>query len=92
MFIYEFFKVKIMGNQLCGVVFVNVSNDLYREAKLRGGRNSRSADEQINFWARLGKACIDNPELPTTFVADCLESLSEAQSNGFIPFIPRSTD
>lgn len=51
-----------------------------------------AVDRQVNFWARLGKACIDNPELPTTFVADCLESLSEAQSNGFIPFIPRSTD
>ncbi len=81
-----------MGKQLCGVVVVRINDDLYRQARLSGKRNSRSADEQINFWAKLGKACIDNPELPTTFVAECLASLSEAKSKRFIPFVPRATD
>jgi len=54
--------------------------------------NFHAVDEQINFWARLGKACIDNPELPTSFVADCLASLIGAKSQGFTPFIPRTAD
>jgi len=28
--------------------------------------NFHVVDEQINFWASLGKACIDNSELPTS--------------------------
>lgn len=77
-----------MGNQLRGVVVISMDDDLYRDAKLCGERNSLSVDEQINFWAKLGRACIDNPELPTTFVAGCLMSLNEAKRKGFIPFIP----
>lgn len=81
-----------MGNQLYGAVKISIDDDLYREAKLHGERNSRSADEQINFWAKLGKACIDNPELPATFVAECLASLSEVNSRGFLAFAPRATE
>jgi len=53
--------------------------------------NFHVVDEQINFWASLGKACIDNSELPTSIVSDCLASLSGAKSQGFAPFIPRTT-
>lgn len=81
-----------MGKRFCGAVVVKINDDLYREAGLSGKRNSRSTDEQINFWAKLGKACIDNPELPTIFVAEYLASLSEAKSKRFIPFVPRSID
>lgn len=79
-----------MGKQLCGAVVVKINDDLYREARLRGKRNSRSVDEQINFWAKLGKACIDNPELPTPFVAGCLEALEESRLGQFRPFKPRT--
>ncbi|HBK43579.1 MULTISPECIES: hypothetical protein [unclassified Polynucleobacter] len=72
------------------LVHLNLSGHML--ALLRKESNIHAIDQQVNFWVRLGKACIENPELPTTFVAECLTSLSEAKSKGFIPFIPRATD
>ena len=71
-------------------VLIELDKALYDEAELHGASNSRSPAEQINFWVRLAKACIENPELPTGFVVDCLESIWEAKSGCMNPFILRS--
>ncbi|MDO8713949.1 MAG: hypothetical protein Q7K13_05660 [Polynucleobacter sp.] len=63
---------------------------IYFQAAIEGEKYSRSADEQFNYWARLGKACLDNPELPTPFVVECLESLEESRSGQLSPLIPRT--
>jgi len=67
---------------------IKINKDLYFQAQLEGARNSRSVSEQINYWARFGKACMDNPELPTPFVAGCLEALKESKLGQFSPFKP----
>jgi hypothetical protein len=48
--------------------------------------NGYSKEEQAQFLARLERACIDNPELPPTFVANCLLSLSESKFDELLPF------
>jgi hypothetical protein len=73
-------------------VLIELDKALFDEAQLHGARNSRSPDEQINFWVRLAKVCIENPELPTVFVVDCLESVLEAKSGRMNSFIPRSIE
>ena len=73
-------------------VLIELDKVLCDDAQLHSARNSRSPDEQINFWVRLAKACIENPELPTVFVVDCLESVWEAKSGRMNPFIPRSIE
>ncbi len=30
---------------------------------------------RFGFWAKVGRACIDNPDLPVNFVIDTLASL-----------------
>jgi hypothetical protein len=72
------------------LIYLNLNGHMQK--LLSKESNVHAIDQQVNFWVRLGKACINNPELPTTFVAGCLESLSETQSNAFIPFTPRSND
>lgn len=52
---------------------------------LRKEGGLHAIDRQVNFWVRLGKGCIDNPELPTTFVAEYLASPGEVKGKGFIP-------
>jgi hypothetical protein len=69
---------------------IKINKVLYFQAQLEGARNSRSVSEQINHWARFGKACMDNPELPTPFVAGCLEALEESRLGQFRPFKPRT--
>ena len=70
--------------------YVMLSEGLYEAAKSAAEKNRICTEEQIEFWARLGRACIENPDLPSTFVAQCLLSLAESRSQELIPFIPRS--
>ena len=39
----------------------------------------RTIARQIEFWAMVGKAALDNPDLPIDFVRDLL--LAKAQGN-----------
>lgn len=44
---------------------------------------------QIEFWVRVGRAALDNPDLPLSFIAESLASLSEPREYAQ-PFVPRS--
>lgn len=44
---------------------------------------------QIEFWARVARAALDNPDLPVSFVAESLASLAEPHEQ-LQPFVPRS--
>lgn len=70
--------------------YVLLSQELYEGAKSDALHNRFRADEQIEFWARLGRACIENPDLPSVFVAECLLSLAESRTQEVVPFMPRS--
>ena len=51
---------------------VRVSDELYEAARNAAKAEFRSVPEQIEFWARLGRAAYDNPDLPIDFVRDIL--------------------
>lgn len=50
-----------------------------------------SEEEQAQFLLRLERACMDNPDLPPTFVANCLLSLSESKLHESTPFVSQNT-
>jgi hypothetical protein len=54
---------------------VRIEPDLYNRAKKEAAVEHRTIAGQIEFWAQVGRACIDNPDLPVTFVIDSLASL-----------------
>ena len=68
---------------------------LYREfqiskqAKNEAKSEHRTIAGQIEFWASVGRAAIDNPELPVDFVVQVLASMKEPRSDA-IAFQPRS--
>ena len=68
---------------------VRIDDDLYELAKLEAKAEHRTIAAQIEFWAKVGRAAIDNPDLPASFIAESLASLAEPRENG-TPFIPRS--
>ena len=37
----------------------------------------RTVQAQVEFWAKVGRAALDNPELPASFIAESLMSLNE---------------
>jgi hypothetical protein len=59
---------------------VRIKDALFEDAKIRASAESRSTAEQITYWATLGKACEDNPELPFSIVKDILISKAEAEA------------
>ena len=68
---------------------VRIDDSLYEQAKKEAQIERRTIAGQIEFWAMVGRAALDNPDLPVTFVADSLASLSEPRDD-LTPFVPRS--
>jgi len=68
---------------------VRIDNQLYEQAKSEAKAEHRTIAGQIEFWATVGRAAIDNPELPVDFVVQVLASMKESRSDT-TPFQPRS--
>ena len=60
---------------------VRIEQDLYKRAKKEAAIEHRTIAGQIEFWAQVGRACIDNPDLPVNFVIDSLASLGSAEKD-----------
>lgn len=57
---------------------INLSDDLVEKAKKYAKVYSRSTPKQIEYWAKIGKACEENPDLPFELVRDILIAKEEA--------------
>jgi hypothetical protein len=68
---------------------IRIDHNLYEQAKADAAIEHRTIAGQVEFWAKVGRAALDNPELPVSFVAESLASLSEPREQS-TPFIPRS--
>jgi len=44
-------------------ISVRINDEFYQEAKSQAQAELRSIPNQIEYWARIGKAAIDNPDL-----------------------------
>ena len=70
-------------------ISIRINQDLYEQAKQDAALEHRSITGQIEFWAQLGRAAIDNPDLPISFIAESLASMREPREQSQ-PFTPRS--
>ena len=68
---------------------IRINQSLYEQAKADATVEHRSIAGQIEFWARIGRAALDNPDLPVTFVAESLASMAEPREQAEA-FVPRS--
>jgi len=68
---------------------IRIDQTLYDQAKADAVSEHRTIAGQIEYWARIGRAAIDNPDLPVSFIAESLASLSEPRDQA-TPFVPRS--
>ncbi len=53
-------------------IALKLSDDLVEMAKPHAAAEHRSVPKQIEYWARLGKAVDENPDLPLQFIKDTL--------------------
>ena len=61
------------------VMAVRIDDRLYELAKAHAQVERRTIAGQVEFWAMVGKAALDNPDLPIDFVRDLLVARAEGQ-------------
>jgi len=68
---------------------IRIDQTLYDQAKADAAAEHRTIAGQVEFWAKLGRAALDNPDLPVSFIAESLASMAEPIEQA-TPFVPRS--
>ncbi len=69
-------------------ISVRIPRQLYEQARTDAVSEHRTIPGQIEYWARVGRAAVDNPGLPVSFIAEALASLAELRAEA-TPFVPR---
>jgi len=69
---------------------VYIDDHLYEQAKAHAQAERRTIAEQIEFWAMVGKAALENPDLPTDFVRDLLVERTEGRALA-TPYVPKGS-
>lgn len=68
---------------------VRIDDTLYEMARAQAHAERRTIAGQIEFWAMVGKASLDNPDLPVDFVKELLIARAEGPALA-TPFVPES--
>ena len=56
---------------------VRIDDELYEQAKSVSKGECRTIAGQLEFWAKIGKAALDNPDLPIEFVRELMVARME---------------
>lgn len=70
-------------------VSIRIDESLVNAARSAAKSEFRTLQGQIEFWAKVGRAALDNPDLPASFIAESLMSMNEPVEES-TPFVPRS--
>jgi hypothetical protein len=66
---------------------IRIDHTLYEKARQEAKAEHRTIAGQVEYWAKIGRAALDNPDLPVSFIAECLASMAEPdeEATDFIP-------
>ena len=70
-------------------ISVRIDVDIVEAARKAAKAEYRTVQGQVEFWAKVGRAALDNPDLPASFIAECLISMAEPREDS-VPFMPRT--
>lgn len=59
---------------------IRIDETIYQEAKKTASAEYRSIPHQIEYWAKIGKCALDNPDLPIEFIKDLLITKNQDRS------------
>ena len=60
---------------------IRISDNLAKEAKTRSKVEHRSMTSQLEYWATIGKAAEENPDLPFSFIKETLLAIQELKEH-----------
>jgi hypothetical protein len=61
-------------------VTIRIDQSIYDAAAKTAKAECRTISHQIEYWAKIGKAALDNPDLPVDFIRDILVARSQDPS------------
>ncbi len=70
-------------------ISIRIDQALYKQARNEAAAEHRTIAGQVEYWAKVGRAALDNPDLPVSFVAESLASMAEPREDA-APFTPGS--
>ncbi len=59
---------------------IRIHQDIYNAAKKTAKAECRSIPGQIEFWAKIGKCALENPDLPIDFIREVLISKEQSRT------------
>lgn len=65
---------------------LKLSEELIEAAKPHAAAEHRSVPKQIEYWARIGKAVLENPEMPLRLIQDTLLAREEVKAGLTKPY------
>lgn len=65
---------------------LKLSEELIEAAKPHAAAEHRSVPKQIEYWARIGKAVLENPEMPLRLIQDTLLAREEVKAGLAKPY------
>ena len=68
---------------------MRIDKETYERAKVEAAIEHRTIAGQIEYWAKVGRTAIDNPDLPIYFIIDVLAAMAEPTSER-TPYTPGS--
>ncbi|MFI0546590.1 MAG: ParD-like family protein [Brachymonas sp.] len=68
---------------------IRIDQTLYEQARNEAVGEHRTIAGQVEYWAKVGRAALDNPDLPVSFIAESLAALAEPRAEAS-DFQPRS--
>ena len=86
-------KVTIVVNperHTMSTVSMRIDESLVGAARVAAKAEFRTVQGQVEFWAKVGRAALDNPDLPASFIAESLMSQAEPREDS-TPFVLRSS-
>ncbi|MBD8512242.1 ParD-like family protein [Photobacterium sp. WH77] len=69
---------------------VRLNDDFVSEAKAYGIAENRSVPMQIEYWAKIGKIMMENPDLSYEFVRESLLATEEVKQGLVKPYERRT--
>ena len=68
---------------------IRIEQKLYEQARSEAVAEHRTIAGQVEYWEKVGRAALDNPDLPVSFIAESLAAMAEPREDA-TPFEPRT--
>ncbi len=64
-------------------IAIRIDKELYNQAKKTAEAECRTVPLQITYWAQIGRAALDNPDIPVEMIRDIIAARKQGITESF---------